>query len=157
AGTPKTAITASPMNFSTVPPWASTMPRIRSKYRASSARSASGSVDSPRSVDPVTSQKSAVTALRCSWSVPPSVAPQKGQNGNSPGRSLPQEGQPATARVYDEGVAARNLAYNTLSERQRRMGGTGLEPVTPSLSIRLRKRQSGGCQSQNACTDADSL
>ena len=30
-GTPKTAITASPMNFSTVPPWRSTIPLVRSK------------------------------------------------------------------------------------------------------------------------------
>ena len=30
-GVPQTAITASPMNFSIVPPWRSTMPRARSK------------------------------------------------------------------------------------------------------------------------------
>ncbi len=30
-GTPKTAITASPMNFSTVPPWRSIAARIESK------------------------------------------------------------------------------------------------------------------------------
>ena len=42
AGTPKTAITASPMNFSTVPPWLSMIDFICSKYRASSPRSASG-------------------------------------------------------------------------------------------------------------------
>jgi hypothetical protein len=30
-GIPKTAITASPMNFSTVPPWRSTVAFIRSK------------------------------------------------------------------------------------------------------------------------------
>jgi hypothetical protein len=65
-GTPKTAITASPMNFSTVPPWASTIPFIRSKYRASRARSASGSFDSPSAVEPVTSQNSTVTVFRCS-------------------------------------------------------------------------------------------
>jgi hypothetical protein len=30
-GAPQTAITASPMNFSIVPPWRSTIPRARSK------------------------------------------------------------------------------------------------------------------------------
>ena len=37
-----------------------------SKYRRMRARSASGSVDSPRAVDPTTSQKRIVTTLRCS-------------------------------------------------------------------------------------------
>jgi hypothetical protein len=68
-GTPKTVITASPMNFSTVPPCDSTIAFIRSKKRASSARSASGSIDSPSVVDPVTSQKRSVTVLRISRGV----------------------------------------------------------------------------------------
>ena len=50
-GTPNTAMTASPMNFSTVPPWRSTMARISSKYRPSSSRSASGSSRSPSAVE----------------------------------------------------------------------------------------------------------
>ena len=54
------------MNFSTVPPCRSTIAFIRSKYRASSARNASGSVDSPSAVDPTTSQNTTVTVLRCS-------------------------------------------------------------------------------------------
>jgi len=62
AGTPNTAITASPMNFSTEPPCDSTIPLIRSKYRASTA---SGSTDSPSAVEPTTPQKSTVTTLRC--------------------------------------------------------------------------------------------
>jgi len=65
AGTPNTAITASPMNFSTEPPCDSTIPLIRSKYRASTACNASGSTDSPNAVDPTTSQNSTVTTLRC--------------------------------------------------------------------------------------------
>ena len=44
----------------------STIPRIRSKYRANNARNASGSVDSPSAVDPVTSQNTTVTVFRCS-------------------------------------------------------------------------------------------
>ena len=39
---------------------------MRSKYRASSVRSASGSSASPRSVEAVRSQKRTVTVLRCS-------------------------------------------------------------------------------------------
>ncbi len=71
-GTPNTAITASPMNFSTEPPCRSTIPLIRSKYRASSARSASGSVDSPSAVEPTTSQNSTDTTFRRSPDPPPS-------------------------------------------------------------------------------------
>ncbi len=46
-GMPNTAITASPMNFSTVPPWRSRAIRASSKYRAWRLRSASGSSWSP--------------------------------------------------------------------------------------------------------------
>ena len=64
-GTPKRAITASPMNFSTVPPCRSTIVFISPKYLASTLRSASGSTDSPSAVEPTTSQNSTVTTLRC--------------------------------------------------------------------------------------------
>jgi hypothetical protein len=101
AGTPNTAITASPMNFSTVPPSRSTISRIRSKYRASSARNASGSVDSPSAVDPVTSQNSTVTVVRCSRLSPVRGEAHSLQNLARSGFSLPQAGQAATERVYD--------------------------------------------------------
>ena len=65
-GMPKTAITASPTNFSTDPPWRSMIARRSSKYRRMRARSASGSVDSPSAVEPTRSQKRIVTTLRCS-------------------------------------------------------------------------------------------
>ena len=65
-GIPKTAMTASPTNFSTVPPWRSMIARRSSKYRRMRARSASGSVDSPSAVEPTRSQKRTVTTLRCS-------------------------------------------------------------------------------------------
>ena len=73
------------MNFSTDPPCRSTIPFIRSKYLASSARSASGSVDSPSSVDPVRSQKSTVTVLRTSRGRAGAAtgAPHSGQNLNA--------------------------------------------------------------------------
>ena len=55
------------MNFSTVPPCRSTIARIRSKYRAITLRTASGSRDSPNAVEPTTSQNTTVTVLRCSF------------------------------------------------------------------------------------------
>jgi hypothetical protein len=100
-GTPKTAITASPMNFSTDPPWRSTIAFMRSKYRASRARSASGSSCSPSSVEPVTSQNNTVTTFRCSRDGSGdavSAAPQYGQKAKSPSSWPPQVAQVA-ARV----------------------------------------------------------
>jgi hypothetical protein len=97
-------MTASPMNFSTVPPCDSTIAFIRSKYAASSARKAPGSSRSPSSVEPVTSQKSTVTALRCSRSAGASSndAVQKPQKRKPTGFFSPQEGQSTTRRVYCE-------------------------------------------------------
>src|SRR4051812_24015886 len=65
---------------------------IRSKYRARTARSASGSVDSPRAVEPTTSQKRTVTVLRCSRAAGAGVtaAPHSAQNLAPSGRSWPQ-------------------------------------------------------------------
>ena len=63
---PKTAITASPMNFSTVPPCCSMSAFIAPKYRVMSARVASGSWRSPSCVDPATSANSTETVLRTS-------------------------------------------------------------------------------------------
>ena len=95
---PNTAITASPMNFSTVPPCDSTIAFIRSKYRASSARSTSGSVDSPSAVDPVTSQNTTDTTLRTSREAAeaPSAAPQPLQKPAPTGLSRPQLSQIST-------------------------------------------------------------
>src|SRR5580658_7497849 len=58
AGVPHTAITASPMNFSTTPPYRPTIVRATSKYPDSSSRIASGSRDSDSGVNPATSQNS---------------------------------------------------------------------------------------------------
>ncbi|TML64184.1 MAG: hypothetical protein E6G17_03315 [Actinobacteria bacterium] len=65
-GTPKAATTASPMNFSTVPPSASISSRMASKYALMSALKRSGSRRSPMLVEPATSAKSTVTSLRSS-------------------------------------------------------------------------------------------
>ena len=49
-------MTASPMNFSTTPPYRLTTVRATSKYSDSSSRTASGSRDSDSGVKPTTSQ-----------------------------------------------------------------------------------------------------
>jgi hypothetical protein len=55
---PQTAITASPMNFSTTPPYRPTTVRATPKYSDSSSRTASGSRPSANGVKPATSQNS---------------------------------------------------------------------------------------------------
>jgi hypothetical protein len=56
AGVPHTAITASPMNFSTTPPYRVMTVRATAKYSDSSSRTASGSRASDSGVNPTTSQ-----------------------------------------------------------------------------------------------------
>jgi hypothetical protein len=101
-GMPKTAITASPMNFSTVPPWASSTVFMRSKYRDMTPRSDSGSSRSPRPVEPLTSQKTIVTVLRTSRAGADgtsSPAPHSEQNLAPSGFSCSQFGQAVTVSV----------------------------------------------------------
>jgi hypothetical protein len=57
-------MTASPMNFSTVPPWRSSAARASAKYRDITSRRDSGSSCSPREVDPMPSANTTVTVLR---------------------------------------------------------------------------------------------
>ena len=98
---PNTAMTASPMNFSTEPPWRSSAVRIASKYRAITLRIDSGSSCSPSSVEPVTSQNTIVTILRTSAgaSAAPRRSPQTEQKFAPSAFSEPQFGQAATAGV----------------------------------------------------------
>jgi hypothetical protein len=63
-GTPNRATTASPMNFSTVPPSDSMAARIASKYVRITVRIRSGSRRSARPVEPATSANSTVTTRR---------------------------------------------------------------------------------------------
>ena len=89
------------MNFSTVPPWRSTIAFIRSKYRASNARSRSGSIVSPSAVEPARSQKSTVTVLRFSCDRAEDAAsgkPQASQNFAPSPLSCPQLAQTGTVR-----------------------------------------------------------
>ena len=70
AGTPKTPTTASPMNFSTVPPWDSISPAgARREYSPQEASTSSGSAASLMAVKPTRSQKRVVTTLRSSGKV----------------------------------------------------------------------------------------
>ena len=97
---PKTAITASPMNFSTVPPWLSITAAISSKYRPITRRRASGSSRSPSAVEPVTSAKTIVTTFRTSAagaSASPSGVAQFWQKRALSAFSSPQEGHRFTS------------------------------------------------------------
>src|SRR5438445_1102319 len=102
-GTPKTAMIASPMYFSTVPPHEEMTRVISPKYEPSSARSRSGSSCSPRLVEPVTSANRIETTLRCSpRSVSsPSCVPQLAQKRAPSDTRAPQVGQAsAMPEVY---------------------------------------------------------
>ncbi len=92
-GIPKTAITASPMNFSTVPPWKVITRSARRKAVSISSRSGSGSRCSPSSVDPTTSAKSTVTSLRAAVPVVRKGVPQPRQNLARGGLRSPQSSQ----------------------------------------------------------------
>jgi hypothetical protein len=95
-------MTASPMNFSTVPPWRSSTARTASKQAPMSRRNVSGSSLSPSAVEPVTSVNRTVTVLRIPRPDPAasSAAPQRPQNRKSSGTLAPQAGQSRIRRVY---------------------------------------------------------
>ena len=98
-GVPNTAITASPMYFSIVPPWRVISALMASKYRDIVSRSDSGSSFSPRSVDPFRSEKRMVTSFRtsCGGGAAASAVPQYPQRRNFGGFSSPQLGQICTS------------------------------------------------------------
>ena len=119
-GAPHTAITASPMNFSTTPPYRPITVRATSKYRDSSSRTASGSRDSDSGVNPTTSQNSTEQTRRSatrSWlGQAADAAPPAGGAGiggrarRGPGSAVPQARQkrlPAVAGSPHAGHAAR--------------------------------------------------
>jgi hypothetical protein len=103
SGAPKSAITASPMNFSTVPPNRSSSDRRRAWYGDSTAWTSSGSSRSARAVNPTRSAKSTVTTFR---SVRPagcasaSGVPHSEQNFASEAFSRPQFVQILTVEAY---------------------------------------------------------
>ena len=101
-GTPKTAMTASPMNFSTVPPWRSIAACMAAKKRCMTSRRDSGSSASPIAVEPTTSQKTIVTVLRTTdrGSASTRGAAHSMQNFAPAGFSWPQLEQVSTEGCY---------------------------------------------------------
>ena len=92
-GDPKTAMIASPMNFSTRPPCRSTKSVAMPNRRARTARTSSGSSASPSAVDPTTSANRTVTSRRSSAMTYPdpsmrTVAPGAASSAVMP-RSMP--------------------------------------------------------------------
>ena len=115
-GTPNTAITASPMNFSTVPPNRSISSTIASKNGRSTPRRSSGSSRVASSVDPLMSAKITVTTLRSSGVTPAAGAgspplgdasgvPQFPQKRNEGAQVWPHEGH---VRSRDDPQAPQN-------------------------------------------------
>ena len=101
AGAPKTATTASPMNFSIVPSKRSISRRRVAWYASSSSRTSSGSLRSARVVKPTRSQKRTVTVFLSSSRVAkadavPSGDAQFKQKRARSGFSAPQFGQVTT-------------------------------------------------------------
>ena len=74
-GVPHTAITASPMNFSTTPPYRPITVRATAKYSDSSSRTASGSRASDNGVNPATSQNSTEHTRRSATGPTAAAAP----------------------------------------------------------------------------------
>src|SRR5256714_15419301 len=102
-GTPKVAITESPMNFWTVPPQASIVEVMTEKNRCRRTRQRSGSNRSPSVVDPVMSANRTVTSLRSAVAPTPSAAPQAEQYRAPAGTAAEQRGHPpstATIEAY---------------------------------------------------------
>src|SRR5438105_7935157 len=123
AGTPKAAITASPMNFSTVPPSASSSSRIAFPYDCITSRNRSGSSRSPSAVDPVTSANRTVTTFR-SWPRFGNAVddPHEGQKRASSGSGKPQVAQAVMSGLPH---AAQKRAPAAFSDPQARHAATG--------------------------------
>ena len=102
-GTPNTASTASPTNFSLSPPNRSTSALTSAKSSPWRTRSSSGSMRSPSAVDPATSAKRTVTTRRSSCvhsgaaRRARSGVPHVGQNA-APGVPAPQTGHASPER-----------------------------------------------------------
>src|SRR5262249_53483082 len=91
---------------------------IRSKKRASRARSASGSVCSPSEVDPATSQKTTVTVFRTSCPAPEAGSPHSGQNLNDVSASKPQDAHAVIPRSLER-------SKNSFQSDALSLGGAG--------------------------------
>ena len=140
-GAPQTAMTASPMNFSTVPPYRSTISRATWKYPSRNSRTRSGSSPSLRAVKPTRSanrietRRRSVTAgsaaglLPCAADragvamapaaavpTPPTAGVPHSEQNLAPGRlTAPQAGQLVAKRVPH---SEQNLAPTALEVPQ---------------------------------------
>ena len=101
-GVPHTAMTASPMNFSTTPPYRRITVLAASKYAESSSRTSSGSRASDSGVKPTRSQnrtehiRRSATGTTAAWAgtTATSSVPQWPQNLACGATGRPQDGQP---------------------------------------------------------------
>ena len=153
-GAPKTAMTASPMNFSTVPPKLSMSALTRSWYGLRVARTSSGSARSERSVKPTRSTNSTETTFRSSpaGTSATSDSPQSRQNRARSGFSSPQFGQTimlpaAAARPRPPRAAAGGRCAKALRsvDGARRPPGRAPRPRSPESGRPPR----GGCQGRS--------
>ena len=140
AGVPHTAITASPMNFSTTPPYRPITVRARSKYCDSSSRTASGSRASDNGVDPTTSQNSTEHTRRSATgpaagaktpgpAATASAAPHSPQNFWPGEPAIPHERQTSASAVphspqnfWPDGLSAEHRGQIILGEGYRSQG-----------------------------------
>src|SRR5207249_8871112 len=110
--------TASPMNFSTVPPKRSRSARTRVKYGESKPRTSSGSSCSAWAVESTRSAKRTVTTFRSSPAGAcggAAGAPQEGQKSAPGGTSAPHSAQATTSAVPQ---ATQKRALTAFSRRQ---------------------------------------
>ncbi len=120
--------------------------RVRAWYGARRAWTSSGSADSDAAVKPTRSQKSTETTFRslapAGAGVSESAAPQCGQNGNSPGRSLPQAGHAgmrASLRPCKHGLPARGAGEVRSCQR-----AVSYAATYEDVRIKRRSRRGGG-------------
>ena len=99
SGAPKTAITASPMNFSSRPPYASIWSRAAAWKRVRVSRTSSGSACSAAAVKPSRSTKRMETSRRSSRRGAASGAPQWEQKRASASALRPHRSQTSSSRA----------------------------------------------------------
>src|SRR6185503_1084380 len=115
-GAPQTAITASPMNFSTVPPYRPITSEARSKYRLRTSRTSSASFSSANGVKPTRSANRTLTRRRSATGLDPS-----GLDGDG---LTPTGGSVADARAA--GDAARTPACSGVAHSEQNLAVGGL-------------------------------
>src|SRR4051794_38137004 len=113
-GVPKRAMTASPMNLSTVPPRRTISSTRRPKQAAVTSRTSSGSRRSEREVKPTISAKRTVTGRRCS-------SPRMGERASVRSGGAGAGGRPGRARRLD----ARDMPHWTQKRLPAGVGGGG--------------------------------